>query len=490
MTSRPASVDDLVLLDALGPEGSYRTRARETVRDVAGQPVAEMSLVPRLYIARALAAQRKSPSLPAVDSGRALPRAAELFMSESLGGLTFSDYVELTSRVAGLPIAVARDGAVAAADGLRTAVDGVRPARPSGAVADWRAAPAAGSAVWARRGTVLAVHAPGNAPGVHGLWPQALALGYRVAVRPSRREPFTAHRMMLALRTSGFRDVDALYLPTDHTVASDLIAGADLSLAYGGRDVVDRYRDDTTVLTNGPGQTKILVTADQDWRDHLDIIVDSVASLGGTACVNTTAVLAERDAEPLARALGERLAVLAPLPITDPGAVLPVVSAQRARDLAAYVATKAAGTVPILGADQIVGDLGGGFAALRPAVHLLSKPDVEVLNVELPFPCVWVAPWSRAGGVGALRDSLVIAAITDDDELVDQLLDEPSIANVFVGAVPTHRFAAHVPHEGFLADFLMRNKGHHRVRKGGLEPPRPKTLEPKSSASTNSATRA
>ncbi len=45
--------------------------------------------------------------------------------------------------------------------------------------------------MWARRGEVLAVHAPGNAPGVHGLWPQALALGYRVAVRPSRREPLT-----------------------------------------------------------------------------------------------------------------------------------------------------------------------------------------------------------------------------------------------------------------------------------------------------------
>jgi hypothetical protein len=31
---------------------------------------------------------------------------------------------------------------------------------------------------------------------------------------------------------------------------------------------------------------------------------------------------------------------------------------------------------------------------------------------------------------------------------------------------------------------------HKVVRKGGLEPPRPRTLEPKSSASANSATRA
>ena len=103
---------------------------------------------------------------------------------------------------------------------------------------------------------MLAVHAPGNAPGVHGLWPQALALGYRVAIRPSRREPFTAHRLIHALRQTGFRDGDALYLPTDHTVADDVIRAADLAMVYGGQDVVDRYAQDPRVLTNGPGRTK------------------------------------------------------------------------------------------------------------------------------------------------------------------------------------------------------------------------------------------
>ena len=103
-------------------------------------------------------------------------------------------------------MAAARAGAHAVAESLTTACDAVRPAQPAGASSDWRELSAAGGAVWARRGEVLAVHAPGNAPGVHGLWPQALALGYRVAVRPSRREPFTAHRLIHALRQSGFRD--------------------------------------------------------------------------------------------------------------------------------------------------------------------------------------------------------------------------------------------------------------------------------------------
>jgi hypothetical protein len=107
----------------------------------------------------------------------------------------------------------------------------------------------------------------------------------------------------------------------------------------------------------------------------------------------------------------------------------------------------------------VVADLGGGFAALRPAVHLLAMPDPTKLNVELPFPCVWVSPWSRADGVAPLRNSLVLNAITTDDELVGKLLTAPTVTNVYCGRHATHHSAPHIPHDGFLADFLMRNKG-------------------------------
>ena len=43
--------------------------------------------------------------------------------------------------------------------------------------------------------------------------------------------------------------------------------------------------------------------------------------------------------------------------------------------------------------------------------------------------------------------------------LVDDLLDEPTIANVYRGPVPTYYTATGLPHDGFLADFLMRTKG-------------------------------
>ncbi len=458
---------DLVCIDALGPNGEYRTRNREIIATTSGAPAVELSIVPPLYVSRTLGAQRKVRPLSALQREAALAEAAEVFSSAVIAGLDFEAYVGLTSRISGMPIGITRAGARSVADAVASAVDAVRPARPVGAAADWREERTRnGSAVWARRGEVFAVHAAGNGPGVHGLWPQALALGYRVAVRPSRREPLTAHRLVNALRQAGFRAEDAVYLPTDHDGADEIIRSADIAMVYGGQDVVDKYANDPTVVVNGPGRAKILITADRDWRDYLDVIVESIATLGGMACVNTTAVLYEGDPVPLAEAIAERLAAIEPLPSEDERAILPTQSVHNAMALANYLAAKAAGTTPLLGADQVVAPVGDGYAALRPAVHLLAEPGsgqlTDKLNIELPFPCVWVSPWSRAAGTAPLRHSLVINAITGDDDLIDDLVGEPTVHNVYRGHHQTFYAAPHIPHDGFLADVLMRNKGFIR----------------------------
>jgi acyl-CoA reductase-like NAD-dependent aldehyde dehydrogenase len=462
-TELTSDATDLIAIDALGPDGPYRTRVREPVNTTDGVTVAGLSLAPPLYVSRAIGAQRGVRPLPADEREAALAKAADAFARGVIAGLDFDTYTHLASRISGVPISVTRAGARAVADGVAAAFGAVQPARPSGAVLDWHDERAReGGAVWARRGDVFAVLASGNGPGVHGLWPQALALGYRVAVRPSRREPLSAHRLIQALRQSGFRPHDAVYLPTDHRGADEMIRSADLAMVYGGQDVADKYAGDATVFVNGPGRAKILITADHDWRNYLDTIVDSIADLGGVACVNTTAVLYEGDPAPLAAAIAERLSTIVALPTDDERAILPTQNLDAATALASHLAGVAAGSTPLLGADQVVAALGDGYAALRPAVHLLARPDVAKLNVELPFPCVWVAPWSRADGLEPLRHSLVITAITDDDDLIDDLLAEPTIANVYGGRHPTHHTAPEIPHDGFLADFLMRNKGFIR----------------------------
>ena len=454
----------MIAIDALGPTGEYRSRNRELIADTAGVPVAELTIAPKLYVARALGAQRKIRPLPAPHRQAALVEAADAFLNsvDIRAGLRG---VRATRQPRFRP--ADRRGAPWRPRGGRRADRRVRlrcypPARRARPSSGANSAPVQVVPYGPGAGDVFAVHASGNAPGVHALWPQALALGYRVAVRPSRREPFTGQRLVYALRQSGFRDHDVMFLPTDYAGADELIDAADLAMVYGGQDIVDKYADDPTVFVNGPGRTKILITEDRDWRDYIDVIVDSIAHLGGMACVNATAVLCEGDAAALAHAIAEQLSAIVPLSITDERAVLPTQPLAKAQALADYLATKAAATTPLLGADQVVADLGDGHAALRPAVHLLAEPDVDVLNVELAFPCVWVSPWSRDDGLVPLRHSLVVNAITSDEDLVDDLVAEPSITNVYSGHHPTYYTAPGIPHDGFLADFLMRCKGFVR----------------------------
>ncbi|GAA0379660.1 aldehyde dehydrogenase family protein [Microbispora corallina] len=446
-------------LDALGPSGPYRTRQRLTVTELGGAPVAELSLVPRLFVQRTMAAQHDAPAMPADERARALRRAGELFATADVGGMRVEDYQHTVSRVSGMPISVVRAATRRIEESAAEAYRATQYARPTGAVNDWRdPLTRSGRAVWTRRGDVFAVHAAGNHPGVHTLWLEALALGYRVAVRPSRREPFTPHRLITALREAGFAGDQVTLLPTDYSVADDVIRNADLAMVYGGEEVVAKYGGHDTVLPQGPGRSKILLTGD-DWESHVDAVVDSVSAHGGTACVNTTAVFVEGDPAPVAEAVAERLSAIPTLPPQHDEAVLPAQSASGARDIEKYLLDHAAGAKALLGGEGVADDLGDGSAVLRPAVFLVDRADAPQTGIEMSFPCVWFAPWSRADGIGPLRNSLVLTAVTEDGDLIDRLMEEPTISNVYLGDVPTYWMASWVPHDRYLAEFLMRTKG-------------------------------
>ena len=71
-------------------------------------PVAELSIVPPLYVTRTVSAQRKVRPLPLPQPEATLAKAPELFGNSVIAGLDFNHYVELASRVSGLPITVTR----------------------------------------------------------------------------------------------------------------------------------------------------------------------------------------------------------------------------------------------------------------------------------------------------------------------------------------------------------------------------------------------
>ncbi|MFD7432264.1 aldehyde dehydrogenase family protein [Streptomyces sp. NPDC059818] len=457
MAGTPGSGPGPLVLDVLGPAGPYRARNRHVIPDLTGSPAIELGLAPPVFVSRAMSALRAATPLPLDERIAAIARAGELFATAELGGLTPAAYEYAVSRVAGIPLPVVRTATRTLARRAADIYRGIRFARPWGAAEDWRdPLTRTGRPVWARRGEVLAVHAAGNHPGTHSLWPEALALGYRVAVRPSRREPLTPHRLVLALRAAGFPDDHVILLPTEHDAAEVMLREADLG--YGSDEVIREFADDRGVLPLTPGRSKILLTTDVDWSRHLDTVVDSIAHHGGTGCVNATAVFVEGDPAPVAEALAERLAALVSLPPQDENALLPVQAVRSARVLEKYVLGRAEGARPWLGGDGFVDELGDGSAVLRPAVFELDRPDAPETGIEVPFPCVWVAPWNRDVWTAPLRDTLVLSAFTSDERLIDALFHEPTISNLHLGDHPTHWTDTGMPHDGYLSDFLMRSK--------------------------------
>ena len=89
----------MIDLPGLGPSGEYRSRKREVVTDTAGTPVAELSIAPPLYIARAMATQRETKSLPADQRAAALHKAGAVFATSTAAGLDFESYIQVESQV-------------------------------------------------------------------------------------------------------------------------------------------------------------------------------------------------------------------------------------------------------------------------------------------------------------------------------------------------------------------------------------------------------
>ncbi|MFJ9864319.1 aldehyde dehydrogenase family protein [Streptomyces sp. NPDC101165] len=434
--------------------GQERTsRDTRVLHDVHGAPLAEVHEAPALVTKLTVRAMRQASPMARDERLAVLAEAGRLFAKGTPGGQTPEEYCRIQSLASGVPVSVARATLDRIGNDCALLGEVVGRQAPVGA---------GRTARWVRRGRVFGVVAPSNHPATHGAWLQAVAMGYQVAVRPGTRDPITPLRLIRALLEAGLDPEGIALLPGSHASADALVDAVDLALVYGGEDTVARMRGNDRVLVRGPGRSKVLVDGPLD-DATLDHLVTEIAADGGVRCTNATAVLTSGDPRELAEALAERLARLPVHPVTDDRAVLPVRPLREAEGLRAALDRSLDGAVEVTArhySDGPLGTIGSNAAALRPAVLCVDRSDHPGLGVELPFPCVWVAPWRRAEGVGPLDDSLALTLLTDDTALVQEALESPGVRTVLHGRVPGWWKDPFLPHDGYLGQFLQEARGY------------------------------
>ncbi len=433
--------------------GQERTsRDTRVLHGVNGAPLALVHEAPALVTKLTVRAMRQAPRMPLDERLAVLADAGNLFAKATLNGQTPEEYCRVQALVSGVPVSVARQTLGRMSEDCGLLADVISRQCPVGACQTAR---------WVRRGSVFGVVAPSNHPATHGAWLQAVAMGYRVAVRPGMRDPVTPLRLVRALLRAGLDPGWISLLPGSHAAGETLVDAADLALVYGSEATVARLRGSDRVLVRGPGRSKIVVDSPVD-AATLDYLVTEIAADGGVRCTNATAVFTSGDHRALAESLAERLARLPAHVVTDDRAVLPVRPVTEAAGIRAALDRAAQGAVDVAARYYQAGPLAvvdEGAVALRPAVMRVDSCDHPGLGTELPFPCVWVAPWRPSDGVRPLDNSLALTLLTDNASLVTEALEAPGIRTVVRGTVPAWWRNPYLPHDGYLGQFLKEARG-------------------------------
>ncbi|MFD8815474.1 hypothetical protein ACFV23_29260, partial [Streptomyces sp. NPDC059627] len=212
-----------------------------------------------------------------------------------------------------------------------------------------------------------------------------------VWIRPSRREPWSAARMVAALLEAGWPpDRIGLY-PGERRLLATLARRTDRQVVYGGQDLAGSLRDRPALTVHGAGRGCALVPAHLPVDTAADWLLPLIAADAGRFCSNVRSVVCAGEAGPLADELAARLSEIRPGPgerrfplaaFREPG------GAERAAE--SVTARMRPGDRTLTRRPATVPAPGGGAYAL-PRLVLLSAPGTHgrphpLIGHEVPFP--------------------------------------------------------------------------------------------------------
>ncbi len=338
-------------------------------------------------------------------------------------------------------------------------------------IIDWGSGEQAGVpvsyfAVTDRLGVVL----PSNSPGVNSLWMPAIALKIPVVLKPGRDEPWTPFRIAQAFIAAGCPAEAFSFYPTDHEGSGAIMEGCKRALIFGDQATVERYSANPGVQAHGPGWSKVLIGDDcvDRWPEFLDLIAASIAENGGRSCINASSVVVPRHGDAIADALARKLAAIEPRSTGDPEATLAGFANPKMAefmDAAIQEGLTASGAEEVTeqyrtGPRRVTRD---GSTYLLPTLVKCASFDHPLANREFLFPYASIVEVPQKKMLEVIGPSLVVTAITQDEQFIQQLLASPHIERLNLGPLPTTRVQWDQPHEGNLFEFLYRRRAIQRA---------------------------
>ena len=302
---------------------------------------------------------------------------------------------------------------------------------------------------------------PSNSPGVHSLWIPALPLKVPLVLKPGREEPWTPYRIAQAFIAAGVPAKAFSFYPTDYPGANEILFRCGRSMLFGGGSTVAPWVNDPRVEIHGPGRSKIIIHNEQitNSEEHLDLIVESVSKNGGRSCINASGVWVTKNGNEIAEALAERLARIEPKPLDHPEAGIAAwANPKSAHGISSLIDRhlKQPGAIELTNGDRVV-EL-DGCTFLRPTVIWCEDTEHPLANTEFPFPFVSVVEVPSLHLVESIGATLVATVITEDDLIIENLLNTPLIDRLNIGAIPTNQISWDSPHEGNLFEHLYRQR--------------------------------
>lgn len=445
------------------------------------EPFVEISLANPGLIRRDLLDQstpyRRLAELSAAELLAASERAAELFSHHTLplgeAGQSAEEYVRQTSATTGLPYVLVRRNMAkihSVLANMRHVLAGLTRNLDLRVLDEGFVDHSGQLLSYYPRGESLGVVLPNNSPGVHSLWTPAPALKMPLVLKPGSAEPWTPMRIIQAYIQAGVPAAAFSYYPCEHAGAAEILRLTGRGMLFGDASTTRAWAADPRVEIHGPSYSKLLLGPDaaDEWENYLDVMVSSIAENSGRSCVNASGIWTPRHGREIARALAERLVTVQPRAADDPDAQLaPFVDPQVAARISAVIDD---GLLEP-GAEDVTAQLRGaprlcqwqGATYLLPTIICCQSPSHPLANREFLFPFASVVEYDPPAVLQHIGPSLVVTAITRDDDLRRRLLISPYIGRLNFGPISTMQISWDQPHEGNLFDHLYARRAFQRT---------------------------